>query len=51
VVKVFGKEGYETQRIGKQAELVFRIFMRTSRLRSFPVAEIVAGLAMAGVFW
>jgi subfamily B ATP-binding cassette protein MsbA len=51
VVKVFGKEDYETQRIGKQAELVFRIFMRTSRLRSFPVAEIVAGLAMAGVFW
>ncbi|HWP65334.1 MAG TPA: ABC transporter ATP-binding protein [Candidatus Limnocylindria bacterium] len=51
VVKVFGKERYEAQRIGKQAELVFRIFMRTSRLRSFPVAEIVAGLAMAGVFW
>jgi subfamily B ATP-binding cassette protein MsbA len=51
VVKVFGKEGYETQRIAKQAELVFRIFMRTSRLRSFPIAEIVAGLAMAGVFW
>jgi subfamily B ATP-binding cassette protein MsbA len=51
VVKVFSKEAYETARIGKQAELVFRIFMRTSRLRSFPVAEIVAGLAMAGVFW
>jgi len=51
VVKVFGKEGYEARRIGKQAELLFRIFMRTSRLRSFPVAEIVAGLAMAGVFW
>jgi subfamily B ATP-binding cassette protein MsbA len=51
VVKVFAKEAYETQRIGKQAELVFRIFMRTSRLRSFPIAEIVAGLAMAGVFW
>jgi subfamily B ATP-binding cassette protein MsbA len=51
VVKVFGREAYETGRIGKQAELVFRIFMRTSRLRSFPVAEIVAGLATAGVFW
>jgi subfamily B ATP-binding cassette protein MsbA len=51
VVKVFGKEAYETRRLGKQAELVFRIFMRTSRLRSFPVAEIVAGLALGGVFW
>jgi subfamily B ATP-binding cassette protein MsbA len=51
VVRVFAKEGYERRRIGKQAELVFRIFMRTSRLRSFPVAEIVAGFAMACVFW
>ena len=51
VVKVFSKEAYESRRLGKQAELVFRIFMRTSRLRSFPVAEIVAGLALGGVFW
>ena len=51
VVKVFGREHFEAERLRKQDERLFRLFMRTSRLRSFPSTEILAGLATALVIW
>jgi subfamily B ATP-binding cassette protein MsbA len=35
VVKVFGRERFEGDRLRKQDELLFRLFMRASRIRSF----------------
>jgi subfamily B ATP-binding cassette protein MsbA len=51
VIKVFGRERFEASRLKKQDERMFRLFMRSSRLRSFPSTEILAGFAIAIVIW
>jgi ATP-binding cassette, subfamily B, bacterial MsbA len=51
VVKLFGQEGYEARRFHDQDEKIFKLFMRSSRVRSLPVTEVLAGLAVAGIIW
>jgi ATP-binding cassette, subfamily B, bacterial MsbA len=51
VVKAFGREDFESDRLRLQDERIFRLFMRASRLRSLPVTELLAGLAIALVIW
>jgi subfamily B ATP-binding cassette protein MsbA len=49
VVKVFGQEGFEAERLRQQDERIFRLFMRASRIRSLPVTEVLAGFAIAAI--
>jgi subfamily B ATP-binding cassette protein MsbA len=51
VVKVFGRERFEADRLRTQDERIFRLFMRASRIRSFPVTEVLAGFAIALIIW
>ena len=51
VVKLFGQEGYEAGRFHEQDERIFRLFMRSSRMRSLPITELLAGIALAGIIW
>jgi subfamily B ATP-binding cassette protein MsbA len=51
IVKVFGKEGYETVRLRRQAEFIFRTFMRTTRIRAFPITELLAGAGVGAVLY
>jgi subfamily B ATP-binding cassette protein MsbA len=51
VVKVFGQEGFEASRLRAQDERIFKLFMRASRIRSLPVTEVLAGLAIALIIW
>jgi subfamily B ATP-binding cassette protein MsbA len=51
VVKVFGKEEFEAGRLRAQDERIFQLFMRASRMRSLPVTEVLAGLAIALIIW
>jgi len=51
VVKVFGEEDFEAARLGRQAEAIFRAFMRASRVRSFPITDFLAGIGVAAVLW
>jgi ATP-binding cassette, subfamily B, bacterial MsbA len=51
VVKLFGQEAYEAGRFHDQDEKIFRLFMRSSRVRQIPVTEVLAGLAVAGIIW
>jgi subfamily B ATP-binding cassette protein MsbA len=51
IVKLFGQESREAERFHEQDERIFRLFMRSSRVRSLPVTEILAGLAVAGIIW
>jgi ATP-binding cassette, subfamily B, bacterial MsbA len=51
VVKAFGQEGYEQRRFEEHNERLFRLFMRASLLRSMPVTEVLAGIAVAGIIW
>ncbi len=51
VVKLFGQEGYEAERLREQDEKIFKLFMRSSRVRQIPVTEVLAGLAVAGIIW
>ena len=51
VVKLFGQEGHEAERFHAQDENIFRLFMRSSRVRSLPLTEILAGFAVAGIIW
>jgi ATP-binding cassette, subfamily B, bacterial MsbA len=51
VVKLFGQEGYEAGRLHDQDEKIFRLYMRSSRVRQIPVTEVLAGLAVAGIIW
>jgi subfamily B ATP-binding cassette protein MsbA len=51
VVKVFGREHFEAERLRAQDERIFRLFMRASRIRSFPVTEVLAGFAIALIIW
>ena len=51
IVKVFGKEDYEAVRLRRQAEFIFRTFMRTTRVRAFPITELLAGAGVATVLY
>jgi subfamily B ATP-binding cassette protein MsbA len=49
VVKAFGQEGYEEQRFREHDERIFRIYMTGSLIRSLPITEVLAGVAVAGI--
>jgi subfamily B ATP-binding cassette protein MsbA len=51
VVKLFGQEDYESTRFHDQDEKIFRLFLHSSRVRSLPLTEILAGFAVAGIVW
>jgi len=51
VVKVFGRERYETGRFRDFTEYIFGIFMHSVYIRGLPVTEVLAGVFGAGVLW
>jgi subfamily B ATP-binding cassette protein MsbA len=51
VVKAFGQEAYEQRRFVEHNERLLRLFMRASRIRSLPITEVLAGIAVAGIIW
>jgi len=51
VVKLFGQEDREADRFHTQDERIFRLVMRSSRVRSLPMTELIAGFAIAGIIW
>jgi subfamily B ATP-binding cassette protein MsbA len=51
VVKAFGQEAYEQKRLEAANERLFYLFLRGSRIRSLPITEILAGIAVAGIIW
>jgi subfamily B ATP-binding cassette protein MsbA len=51
VVKVFGQEAFEADRLRDQDERIFHLFMRASRIRSLPITEVLAGFAIAVIIW
>jgi subfamily B ATP-binding cassette protein MsbA len=51
VVKAFGQEALEAERLQAQDERIFHLFMRSSRIRSLPITEWLAGFAIAGIVW
>jgi subfamily B ATP-binding cassette protein MsbA len=51
VVKLFDQAAYEAERFHAQDEKIFRLYMRSSRLRSLPITEVLAGFAIAGIIW
>jgi len=51
IVKLFGQESYEAGRFRDQDERMFKLFMRSSRLRSLPIAELLAGIVIAGIIY
>jgi subfamily B ATP-binding cassette protein MsbA len=51
VVKVFGQERFESDRLRVQDERIFQLFMRASRTRSLPITEVLAGFVIAVIVW
>ncbi|HXJ37203.1 MAG TPA: ABC transporter ATP-binding protein [Candidatus Eisenbacteria bacterium] len=51
VVKAFGQEAFEAGRLQAQDERIFQLFMRSSRIRSLPITEVLAGFAIAAIIW
>jgi subfamily B ATP-binding cassette protein MsbA len=51
VVKLFHQEEYESERFHAQDERIFRLFMRSSRVRSLPLTDLLAAPAIAGIVW
>jgi subfamily B ATP-binding cassette protein MsbA len=51
VVKAFCQEAWEHQRLRRHNERLLRIFMQASRIRSLPITEILAGIAVAAIVW
>jgi subfamily B ATP-binding cassette protein MsbA len=51
IVKLFHQEGYEATRFHDQDERIFRLFMRSSRVRSLPITDLLAAPAIAGILW
>jgi subfamily B ATP-binding cassette protein MsbA len=51
IVKLFGQERYEAERFHEQDERIFKLFMRSCRVRSLPIAELLAGIAVAGIIY
>ncbi len=51
VVKAFGQEGYERRRFAEHDDRIFTLYMRGSVIRSIPITEVLAGIAIAGIIW
>ena len=51
VVKAFGQEGYERRRFAEHDDRIFTLYMRGSVIRSLPITEVLAGIAIAGIIW
>jgi subfamily B ATP-binding cassette protein MsbA len=53
VVKAFGMEEYEHRRFDAENENLFRLAMKSTRIRAFttPMMEILAAFGIAGVVW
>jgi subfamily B ATP-binding cassette protein MsbA len=51
VVKAFGQEAYEQRRLAGASERLFELFLRGSRIRSLPITEVLAGVAVAVIVW
>jgi subfamily B ATP-binding cassette protein MsbA len=53
VVKAFSMEGYEQKRFDAENDLLFRLYMKGTRIRAFtnPMMEILAAFGIAGVVW
>jgi subfamily B ATP-binding cassette protein MsbA len=51
VVKLFNQEEYEATRFHEQDERIFKLFMRSSRVRSLPITDLLASPAIAGILW
>ncbi len=53
VVKAFGMQEYERQRFNDENERLFRLYMKSTRIRAFtnPMMEILAACGIAGVVW
>jgi len=51
VVKAFRQEATEQRRFAEHNERLFQLFMRASVLRSFPVTEVLAGIAIASILY
>ncbi len=53
VVKAFGMEAYERERFDAENQHLFRLYMKTTRIRAFtaPMMEILAAFGIAGVVW
>jgi subfamily B ATP-binding cassette protein MsbA len=51
VVKAFGMQEYERRRAGAENERLFRLYMKSTRIRAFtnPMMEVLAGFGVAGV--
>lgn len=53
IVKAFGMESYEQRRFEAENERLFRLTMKSTRIRAFttPMMEILAAFGIAGVVW
>jgi len=51
VVKAFGQEPYEERRFKEHNERLFHIVLQASIIRSLPLTEVLAGVAVAGIIW
>jgi subfamily B ATP-binding cassette protein MsbA len=53
VVKAFGMERYEQERFEAENDRLFRLYMKSTRIRAFtnPMMEILAAFGIAGVIW
>ncbi len=53
VVKAFGMEDYEKRRFAAENENLFRLAMKSTRIRAFttPMMELLAAFGIAGVVW
>ncbi|MSP38876.1 MAG: ATP-binding cassette domain-containing protein [Deltaproteobacteria bacterium] len=53
IVKAFGMESYEQDRFVKESERLFKIGIRTTRIRSVvgPIMELFSAFAIGGVVW
>ena len=53
IVKAFGMEGYEQERFVRESERLFKLGLRTTRLRAVvtPAMELLSAFAIGGVVW
>jgi len=51
VVKAFAQEDYERRRFAEHDDRIFTLYMRGSVIRSLPITEVLAGIAVAGIIW
>src|SRR5262249_20017216 len=51
VVKAVGQEAYEERRFREEHRRLFGLVLQASAIRSLPVTELLAGMAVAGIIW